>query len=154
MHRRDAVMLALFAGGTVLLGLGSGLSTIQAAQQYGQLQQPSWAPPGWLFGPVWTVLYALVGVAGFFLWRSGPRSAAMAAWGVQLVLNLAWTPLFFGLGWRGVALVNIVALLAAIAVTLALAWRRARLAAYLLLPYIAWVAFATALNAAVWALNR
>jgi translocator protein len=87
------------------------------------------------------------------VWRSVGWGPALGAWVVQLVLNLAWTPLFFGAGRLGWALVDIVALLAMIVVTIALARPHSRVAAWLLLPYLAWVGFATALNASLWAAN-
>ena len=127
------------------------------ATLYRALIRPSWAPPGWLFGPVWTALYTAMGIAAWSLWRApaGPaRRAALTAFVAQLALNASWTPIFFGLRAIGAALVVIVALLAAIAVTIARAWPVSRPAAALLAPYLAWVAFATALNAALWQLNR
>ena len=121
---------------------------------YAALNKPAWNPPGWVFGPVWTTLYVMIATAGWLLWRRlGARSAAFAAWLIQVALNAAWTPLFFGLHKPAWALVDIVLLLAAIATTMALAWRAERWASWLLLPYLAWVAFATCLNAAIWRLN-
>jgi tryptophan-rich sensory protein len=124
---------------------------------YRELVRPGWAPPGWLFGPVWMVLYTAIGVAGWALWRAPggrPRRVALTAFAVQLALNTLWTPVFFGLESIGGALIVIVLLAAAIALTIASAWRVSWLAAALLLPYLAWVGFATALNAALWLLNR
>lgn len=124
---------------------------------YGDLRKPRWNPPSWLFGPVWTVLYILIAVAGTLLWRRrddrGAR-AAIALWGLQMTLNHAWTPLFFG--WRrlGLAAVEVVALWAAIVGTIAAARRVSSRAALLLVPYLAWVTFAAALNVRIWALNR
>ena len=138
----------------VVAALG-GFASADAASEYGQLAQPSWAPPSFLFGPVWTVLYVLMAVAAWLIWRANPRwsNPAIIVYGVQLALNLAWSPLFFGLGWRGLALVDIVALDVAVAATIALFWRANRLAAVMLIPYLGWVLFATALNYAVWSLN-
>jgi translocator protein len=126
-----------------------------APDYYAELAKPAWAPAGWLFGPVWTGLYALIGVSGWLVWRAGGsgRHWAMGLWGVQLVLNAAWTPLFFGLRDPGIALVDIALLLAVLAVTVVVFWRRRALAGALLLPYLAWVAFATALNFEIWRLN-
>lgn len=154
MFARDWVVLAAFTLGTLALGLGSGLTAARTAEQYRDLEQPSWAPPPWLFGPVWTVLYLMVGLAGYLTWAAAGWSRPLALWAVQLALNLAWTPLFFGAGWRGVALVDIAALLVALAATVALVWPVSRVAAYLLLPYGLWICFATALNASIWLLNR
>lgn len=121
---------------------------------YAALDKPVWTPPGWVFGPVWTALYLMIGIAGWLLWKAGsPARFALALWGLQLGLNALWSPLFFGLEAPGAALVMIVLLLAAIAATVAVARRTVPVAAWLLVPYLAWVAFATALNAAIWRLN-
>jgi len=121
---------------------------------YDALAKPAWTPPGWLFGPVWTVLYVLMAVAAWLVWLEQPRlSAAIALWSAQLALNGVWSLLFFGLERPGLAAIDIVALLLAIAAT-ALAFARvSRVAALLLVPYLAWVGFATALNLAIWRLN-
>lgn len=110
----------------------------------------------WLFGPVWTLLYALIAVGAWLVWRHPNRPrvrSALVWWWVQLVLNLAWTPLFFGAGQFGLALLDIGLLLGAVGVTSVLFHRLDRAAALLLGPYVAWVAFAAALNAAIWWLN-
>jgi tryptophan-rich sensory protein len=109
-----------------------------------------------VFGPVWTALYVMIGVAGYLAWtapRREGRTAAMVAWSAQLVLNLAWSVIFFGLERPGWALVEIVALLVAIVVTIVIFERRSRLAAALLLPYLLWVCLATYLNAGIVVLN-
>jgi benzodiazapine receptor len=145
------VSLAAVAAVSVL----GGLAAANAASDYGRLTQPDWAPPSGVFGPVWTVLYLLMAIAAWLVWRADPRwtNPAIIAYGAQLLLNLLWTPLFFGLGWRGTALVDIVVLDVLLAVTIALFWTRHRVAAALLVPYFAWSLFATALNLAVWSLN-
>ncbi|WP_100516860.1 TspO/MBR family protein [Mycobacteroides abscessus] len=142
------------AAAAVAAGVG-GLASANAAAQYGVLAQPSWAPPAWVFGPVWTVLYVLMGVAAWLVWRTRPPvpASALTAYGIQLVLNALWTPLFFGLGWPGAALAEIVVLWIALVVTIALFWVRSRVAAVLLLPYLVWTTFAACLNFAVWQLN-
>jgi translocator protein len=126
-----------------------------APDYYAELAKPAWAPPDWLFGPVWTGLYALIGVSAWLVWRAGGpgRRSAIGLWGVQLVLNAAWTPLFFGLRNPSIALVDIVLLLTVLTVTVVVFWRRRALAGALLLPYLAWVAFATALNFEILRLN-
>jgi benzodiazapine receptor len=121
------------------------------------LAKPAWNPPNAVFGPVWTVLYVLIAIAGWRVWldRALPYSrTALALWGVQLVLNAAWSWIFFGLHRTGWALVDIGLLLAAIGAFIAVTWRPRRSAALLFVPYFAWVAFAIALNAAIWWLNR
>ncbi|MFM7809881.1 MAG: TspO/MBR family protein [Planctomycetota bacterium] len=136
-------------------GAASGLAT-PPGDWYRSLAKPDWTPPPWLFGPVWTLLYLMIGVAGWMLWRArrephGPLPFALFV--IQLALNFAWTPVFFGLQAPGAALAVIALLLLAIAVTIALAWRVRMLAGMLLVPYLLWVSFAAALNLAIWRLN-
>lgn len=146
-------LLGFLAAVAVAAGLG-GLAAGSAGSEYARLDQPAFAPPSSVFGPVWTVLYVMIAVAGWLVWRRVGWGRATTAWAVQLVLNAAWTPLFFGAGLYGVALVEIVVLLVAIVVTVALFLPRSRPAAWLMVPYLAWVLFATALNASIWWLNR
>jgi len=123
---------------------------------YEGLIKPAWNPPNWLFGPVWGVLYLLMAVAAWLVWRKSGLSGAavpLGLFGLQLVLNAAWSWLFFGLHRPGVALVEIVLLWAAILVTMISFWRVQPSAGWLLLPYQLWVTFATALNFALWRLN-
>lgn len=123
---------------------------------YARLEKPSWGPPAWLFGPVWTVLYALMGVGAWLVaGTSGSRARApLMLWGAQLALNAAWTPVFFGVRSPGLALVNIVLLWFALVATVVAFWSRRTIAGILLLPYLAWVSFATALNFEIWRRNR
>ena len=124
---------------------------------YAGLVKPAWNPPSWVFAPVWTALYAMMAVAGWLVWRSNeparPLGQALGVFALQLVLNGAWSWLFFGLHRPGVAFAEIVALWMAILLTVVLFWRLRPLAGALLLPYLAWVAFAAALNFALWRLN-
>jgi tryptophan-rich sensory protein len=123
---------------------------------YAALAKPSWTPPGWLFGPVWTLLYFSMAVAAFLVWRrpaSRARTRALVLFGVQLGLNALWTPLFFGAHLPGLALAEIVLLDVAVVATLFAFWRLRRAAGALLVPYLAWSLFATALNAAIFWLN-
>lgn len=121
---------------------------------YASLNRPVFAPPNWLFGPVWTVLYILIAVAGWLLWqRQGLWSSAMRWWWAQMVLNALWTPLFFGLNLLGLALVEMGLLWLAILMTIRLGYRLRPLAAWLLVPYLGWVSFAWVLNAGFWWLN-
>ncbi|MCO1577317.1 tryptophan-rich sensory protein [Crossiella sp. SN42] len=147
---------AVFAVSVVLAaGLGALAGTSTSAD-YLALRQPSWAPPSWLFGPVWTVLYAMIAISGWLLWRhtSGPATrSALAAYGVQLALNAAWTPIFFGARLYGLAFAELVLMWVAIGVTVWRFFPLHRTAAVLLLPYWAWVSFAGALNFAIWRLN-
>ena len=124
---------------------------------YEALAKPSWNPPAWLFGPVWTVLYTLIGYAGYLAWRSSianQRYAAFSIYAIQLLLNALWTPLFFGYHSPGLALVNIVAQWVAIALNIAAFHRIKPAAGLLLVPYLLWVSFALVLNASIWILNR
>ena len=121
---------------------------------YEALAKPEWTPPNWLFGPVWTILYVMIAVAGALVWRAGAPLVLRVLWAAQLVLNGIWTPLMFGAHAIGAALIDITLLWLAIAGFVALGWRAGeRLAAILLLPYLAWVSYAAAVNAAIWRLN-
>ena len=133
-----------------LVAVTGSLAAVSARATYAALDLPSWAPPGWLFGPVWTVLYVLIAVSGWLVWRQAGWNPALTVYAVQLVLNAIWTPLFFGADRYGVALAEIVLLDLAVVATIVLFRVRHRVAAALLLPYLAWVLFATALNAAIW----
>ena len=145
----------------VAAGLG-GLAASSAGSTYDALEQPAFAPPAWVFGPVWTVLYTLMSVAAWLVWRrrgEAPVRGPLAAYVVQLVLNAIWTPVFFGLYpaigspalW--IALVIILALDVTVLVTMIRFWKVSKAAAWLLVPYWAWVLFATTLNAALAVLN-
>ncbi|MEV2242350.1 TspO/MBR family protein [Micromonospora sp. NPDC049891] len=145
--------LAGFALAVLAAAVIGNLAASGAADQYANLDQPAWSPPSWLFGPVWTVLYVTIAVAAWLVWRRVGFGAALGAWAVQLVLNAAWTPLFFAGDRYGLAFVEIILLWLAIGVTVLLFARASRLAAALLLPYWAWVTFAAALNYSIWQLN-
>jgi tryptophan-rich sensory protein len=122
---------------------------------YDDLARPSWAPPASLFGPLWTILYTVMGIAAWLVWRTGTgRRPALTWFAIQLVLNAAWTPIFFGLHSITGGLVVIVLLDAAIVATIIAFARRSRIAAALLVPYAVWVGYATVLNAAIWNANR
>ena len=128
----------------------------QVASWYPTIAKPAWRPPDWLFGPVWTVLYAMIAVAGWRVWCANARpgrSSALIAFAVQLALNLCWSPVFFGLHNIRLALAIIVALWFAIGMFFLLSWKVDRVASWLFLPYWLWVTFATALNFSIWRLN-
>lgn len=120
---------------------------------YESLAKPPWTPPGWVFGPVWVVLYPLMAIAGWTVWREGRSRVAVLVFLLQLALNGVWPWLFFGLRRPDWAFVDIAALVVAIAVTIAVFYPVRRRAAFLLVPYLAWVVFAAALNLAIWRLN-
>jgi tryptophan-rich sensory protein len=142
--------LAGFAAAAAAAALIGVLGVSGTSAEYQSLAQPSWAPPSWLFGPVWTVLYVMIAVAGWLVWRRAGWTTALSVYAVQLVLNAVWTPIFFGFGEYGLALVDIVVLWLLIGATIWLFRPVSRAAAWLLVPYWAWVTFATALNAWIW----
>jgi tryptophan-rich sensory protein len=139
-------LLLAFAAAAV-----GAIASVDAASFYSQLNKPSWAPPPGVFGPVWTVLYALMGVAAWLAWRaSNAGRGALVLFCVQLAANALWSWLFFAWRQGGLAALEVLLLLALIAATVIAFWRISRLAAGLMLPYLAWVAFASALTWAVW----
>lgn len=140
-----------------LLAAGVGAAASASAPSfYAQLVQPPWAPPPWLFGPVWTTLYLMMGLAAWLAWRAGPSRRvrrALFVFVAQLVLNALWTWIFFSWQRGLLALIEINLLWLLILATTLLFWRIRPLAGALLIPYLAWVSFATALNAALWLAN-
>jgi tryptophan-rich sensory protein len=144
-----AWLVAAFAAGAI-----GAIASVDAASFYAQLSQPTWAPPAWVFGPVWSTLYALMGIAAWLVWRSPNRSAyALGLFGAQLVANALWSWLFFAWHRGALAAVEVLVLLALIVATTAAFWRTRRLAALLLIPYLVWVSFAAALTWAIWRAN-
>jgi benzodiazapine receptor len=146
-----AVVICLGAG-----ALGSVFTTPAIPDWYAQLAKPAWTPPNRLFGPVWTALYFMMAVAAWLVWRRGGSAATAAPlglFGLQLALNVAWSGLFFGLHMPGAAFAEIVALWGLILATLIAFWRVTPWAGWLMLPYLAWVTFASALNFAIWRMN-
>jgi tryptophan-rich sensory protein len=148
-------LLGWLAITAVAAGLG-GAASIRASSFYGQLAQPSWAPPAAWFGPVWTALYLLMALAAWWVWRAagwqGARQA-LALYLAQLALNALWSWLFFAWHQGALAFVDVLALLAMVAATLIAFWRVRPAAGLLLVPYLLWVGFASALNFTVWQLN-
>jgi translocator protein len=184
LKRNDWISLAI---ALLLPQLAGGLGAVATASSvnswYRTLKKPAWNPPSWLFGPVWTVLYLLMGFASWLIWREGSQRAgeaavlvtspapdgagpdlalpadpetrqALALYGGQLALNTVWSLIFFGLRSLGGALAEIVALWTAIALTAARFYRLKPAAGWLLVPYLAWSTFAAVLNGTVWRLNR
>jgi translocator protein len=148
----------------VFLALAYAASAIGALSQgddvgarYLALDRPPWAPPSWLFGPVWTVLYAFIGVAAWRVWRAAgavrAATAALGLWAAQLAVNAVWPGVFFGAEAFGPALAVIVVLDALVIATIVAFHRHDRAAAALLVPYLVWILYASALNAALWAAN-
>ncbi|MBT8486243.1 MAG: tryptophan-rich sensory protein [Phycisphaerales bacterium] len=132
-------------------------SNFTPGEWYQALQRPALAPPNWIFGPVWTLLYLAIAVAAFLVWRRPERSGralALVLWGTQLALNALWSYLFFGLERPGLALIEIVVLLGVIVATTVVFFSVRKSAGMLFVPYALWVSFATYLNAGFWYLNR
>lgn len=158
-RRIDLIGLALLLAASFLVAaLGGSATATSVGNWYPTLAKPPWTPPSWLFGPVWTVLYGTMAIAAWLVWRRGglrlpANRLPLAAYVLQLVLNCAWSWLFFGLRRPDWALLDVVLLWLAIAVTTVLFFRRVRAAGWLLLPYLAWVAYAAALNLAIVQLN-
>lgn len=149
-------ILALFAWLLACFAAAASGAMFMPGEWYAALNKPAWNPPGWIFGPVWTALYVMMAVAAWLVWRRGGFAAQRRPLGwflAQLVLNALWTPLFFGLRQPGWAFAEILLLWLAILATL-LAFRSvSRAAAWLLVPYLAWVSFAAVLNGTIWRLN-
>ena len=123
---------------------------------YASLQKPAWNPPSWIFGPAWTLLYVMMAVAAWLVWREGgwrTQRLALGLFLLQWLLNALWTPLFFGWHRLGLAFAEIIILWLALTATVFSFWRVRRSAGLLLLPYLAWVSFAAALNFTIWRLN-
>lgn len=157
---RAVIALAVF----ILICLGAGaiggmVTASSIPTWYARLSKPSFGPPNWLFGPVWTALYIIMAVAAWLVWRKPaaamplPKSLYLVVFAIQLELNLLWSLLFFGLRSPAGAFADIIALWCAIVATTVLFWRVSAWAGALLIPYLAWVSFAGALNFAVWRLN-
>jgi len=143
-----AGFLALVVGGGLTIG-----AVTAPGQWYAQLAKPSFNPPGWVFGPVWTVLYVLIAIAGWRTWERG-AAAPMKLWWAQLALNFAWSPAFFAAHRTGIALLIVLLLLGTVGAFITLSWRQDRLTAWLFVPYAAWVAFASVLNASIYWLSQ
>ncbi|HXV42269.1 MAG TPA: TspO/MBR family protein [Anaerolineae bacterium] len=149
-----AVLLPIIGGGVI-----GFLTSRDVSSWYPTLQKPAWNPPNWIFGPVWTILYGLMGLASWLIWRKqgeqeGQVRSALNWYALQLGLNFLWSVLFFGLRRPDLALLEIVLLWGTILITITKFARIDRLATGLMIPYQLWVTFAAALNAAIWWLNR
>jgi len=147
------LVLVCFAAAAV----GGAITTPSVQDWYPTLAKPSWTPPDWIFAPMWSVLYLMMALAAWCAWRQSPGKkwrVPLALFGVQLALNVGWSAVFFGLRSPGWALLEIVALMAAIVATTIAFWGRSTAAALLMLPYLGWTLFATCLNLAIWMLNR
>lgn len=148
-----SVIIAQLAG---IIGAFATQSSV--GSWYTTLVKPWFTPPNWLFGPAWITLYTLMGIAAWLVWRKGGFSdegvrVALIAYGVQLLINAAWSPAFFGARSPIAGLLIIAVLWVAIAVTIYLFSRHSKVAAWLMAPYLAWVTYASALNFEIWRLN-
>ena len=153
-HLRSALALLGWIAFSFVASISGAV--VSTRDWYAELVKPAWNPPPWVFAPVWTTLYLLIGIAAWLVWRNGGWSQQrrpLTWWVVQWALNLVWTPLFFGLHWIGAATIEIAVLWVAILMTIANFARVSRLAAALLVPYLVWVSFATALTFTLWRLN-
>ncbi|MDX1947716.1 MAG: TspO/MBR family protein [Pirellulaceae bacterium] len=153
----QVLALAALVGLTLAAaGVGGAVTSSSVGTWYQTLQKPAWNPPDWIFGPVWTVLYLLMAIAAWQVYRrNGIRAATLplALFGLQLALNIGWSAIFFGLRSPGLAFAEIVFLWLAIAATALSFWPHSRLATVLLAPYLAWTTFAAALNLTIWRMN-
>lgn len=155
---KDIPKLLAAVIGCELVGIVSTPFTISAISTwYVFLVKPSFSPPNWIFGPVWTTLYLLMGVSAFLIWRKGLKNKkvkrALSYFLVQLFFNISWSLLFFGLHSPLLGLLNIILLLISIVLTIQAFYRISKIAAYILVPYLLWVSFATILNIAIVLLN-
>ncbi len=136
----------------VLVGLSGAI--FQPGDWYRRLDRPSWTPPSWVFGPAWTALYVMIAIAGWLVWRVEGFSFAFAIWSLNIVLNAAWSWLMFGRRRIDLALADAAAMLVTIIMFIASARQNTPVAALLFIPYMLWVAFATALTFSIWQRNR
>lgn len=158
MNRTNQIigLVVLLAICFVAAAAGSVVTFPRIEGWYAALAKPSWTPPDWIFGPVWTVLYLAMAVAAWLVWRQkglNDARVSLLLFAIQLGLNVAWSWLFFGLRSPGLGLIDIVFLWIAIAATMVVFWRRSLVAGLLFVPYLAWVTFAGGLNLAIWQMN-
>jgi tryptophan-rich sensory protein len=137
-------------------GIGGAITTPKIGTWYATLVKPSWNPPDWVFGPVWTTLYIFMAVAGWLIWRGKGFTGAefpLILFAIQLALNLLWSCIFFGLEKPGIAFFEVLLFWLAIAATMLSFWRISTVAGILFVPYLAWVSFASVLTFTIWRLN-
>jgi tryptophan-rich sensory protein len=164
--KKDSLRLGISIAIPLIAGvIGSIFTSESVSTWYQTIEKPAFSPPDWLFGPVWTTLYVLMGISLFLVWRATTSTstfpkdrrrekiAAFIAFGSQLILNVLWSFIFFGLRSPQLAFAEIVILLISIVVTIVIFYKISRLAAVLMIPYAGWVAFASLLNLQIWLLN-
>lgn len=150
---KPRIVLALV--GFIVVTFFAPLASLGAmpGEWYAALNKPAWNPPAWIFGPAWTLLYTLMAVAAWLVWKQIGWKKPLLLYFIQLALNAAWTPIFFGAHQPGWALLEIIVLWIAIVLTMRSFFRVSSAAGWLFLPYLAWVTFATVLNFTLWRLN-
>lgn len=157
MISRNVIKLAISILLPLSVGAVAGMFTSQAVPTwYASLNRPSFSPPNWVFGPVWTTLYVLLGFSFFLIWKESPskgRNSAIIVFSIQLLLNFAWSFIFFYFNFIGAALLEIILLCISIIAMIYLFYKIKPIAAYLNIPYLLWVSFATILNAGYYFLN-
>lgn len=158
MNKNNIFKLIIAIGISEAAGIiGSIFTASSIPTWYATLARPELSPPNWVFGPVWTMLFALMGIAAFLIWQKGINhrdvKVALSVFGIQLILNTLWSIVFFGLQNPGAAFMEIIVLWVAILATIIMFAKISRVAAWLLVPYILWVTFAGYLNYSIWMLN-
>ena len=165
-YKRDSLRLGISIATPLIAGvIGSIFTSESVMTWYQTIEKPSFSPPDWLFGPVWTTLYVMMGISLFLVWRATTNTttftkdrrsrkiSAFIAFGFQLILNVLWSFIFFGLRSPQLAFAEIVILLISIIVTIVIFTKISKLAAVLMIPYAGWVTFASLLNLQIWLLN-
>ncbi|MBB5275340.1 tryptophan-rich sensory protein [Rhizobium rosettiformans] len=137
----------------IVLAAASSGAMFKPGEWYETLRKPSWTPPKWAFPVVWTILYVMIGYAGWLVWTNGGWSLPMALWALQMVTNALWSYFFFGIRRMDIALVDVAVLWLSVALFIVTAWSLVPLASLLFVPYLAWVTAAAALNYSVRRLN-
>lgn len=156
MKKRTMNLLGLAFWVALTFGVAAFGSQFQPGDWYAHLAKPTWTPPGWVFGPVWGVLYIFMSVSAWLVWRQRsktPVAVPLIFYLTQLAFNGAWSWLFFGRQWIGLALIDLIALVILVAITVELFQRVQKTAGFLLIPYLLWISFATALNFQIWRMN-
>jgi len=151
---REVIALIGFVGACfVVAAIGSWFTDPRIEGWYASLRKPDWTPPNWVFGPVWTALYVSMAVAAWLVWRQRGWRRELALFAGQLVLNMAWSAIFFGARNPAAAFLEILALWVMILATTIFFWRVSSVAGWLMVPYLGWVGFATILNFVIWRMN-
>ena len=150
----DLLGLALWV--VLTFSVAALASQFEPGEWYSYIAKPTWTPPGWLFGPVWGMLYLAMSISAWLVWRQRSRRAVSLPLGfflMQLAVNGLWSWLFFGRQWVGLALIDLIVLVSLVAITAAMFLRVRKTAGLMLLPYLLWVSFAAALNFQIWRMN-